>query len=248
LSAVVSKNGVYTENPTHPTLAIDWGYLDQNPCKGVKRFAEEPFRRTRVLTEDEEIRLFQVKMPCYLGSMLRIFLNTGLRRQELLKLSWGDVDFKNRQIYVRETKTQKSRYIPMNEIVYSELMKFYKTKKSDSLVFINQKTGNGFVCIRKVFERARERAGIKNLLLKDLRRTFATRLLSAGVDVITIQHLLGHGSIETTLIYTMTNQDEKRRAVSRLEPKNGPNLSRICPTEESETEKYILPKHFISMN
>jgi integrase len=123
--------------------------------------------------------------------MVRIFLNTGLRRQELFKLTWDDVDFRRRQLYIRETKTSKSRYIPMNETVCTELRELNRNRKGEGLVFKSPKTGKGFVDIRRAFYGACRRAKIRNLLLLDLRRTFATRLLEAGADIITVQQLLG---------------------------------------------------------
>ena len=77
------------------------------------------------------------------------------------------------------------------------------------------------MCIRKAFQGACRRAGINDLNLLDLRRTFATRLLESGADIITVQQLLGHTSVKTTQIYTQTNQEQKRHAVSLLDPFKG---------------------------
>jgi excisionase family DNA binding protein len=229
-------------------LAVDWGYLRHNPCKGVKKFPEEPFRRTRVLSAEEEEQLFNAVIPGYLTSMIRIFLHTGLRRKELFHLKWENVDFKNRQLFIKETKTFKSRYVPMNETVYNELKPLQQNRKREGLVFVNPKTEKAFIDIRRSFYGACRRAGIKNLLLLDLRRTFATRLLGAGADIITVQYLLGHTSVTTTQIYTMSNQEEKRRAVSILESQNRMYLSPIWPMEEKEKEKRTLPVYLFSMN
>lgn len=230
------------------SLAIEWDYLKHNPCRVVTKFSEEPFRRKRVLSKEEERRLYDAIVPDYLKSMVKIFLYSGLRRQELFKLTWDDADFRNRQIYVRETKTAKSRYIPINDTVCSELMKLYETRKTDDLVFVNLKSGKGFVCIRKAFQGACKRADVKNLTLHDLRRTFATRLLNAGTDIITVQHLLGHTSVTTTQIYTMTNQEQKRLAVSLLDSPNQPELARIWPTKQNERLPFFKQTHLISMN
>jgi excisionase family DNA binding protein len=220
-------------------LAIAWGYLKENPLKGIKKFPEEPFRRKRVLSGEEERRFFSAMIPGYLKSMVRIFLNTGLRRKELFSMTWENVDFSNRQLFIRGTKTSKNRYIPMNETVYQELKDIYLKGEKEGFVFLNPKTRKKFVDIRRAFYGACRRAGIKNLLLIDLRRTFGTRLLEAGVDIITVQQLLGHTSVTTTQIYTMSNRGEKRRAVSLLEGLTVGNLSTPCPHERREERNFL---------
>lgn len=225
------------------TCGVKWGYLKENPCRGIKKYSEEPFRRTRVLSREEEAELFKAIVPEYLESLVRIFLNTGLRRQELFKLTWDDVDFRRRQLYIRETKTSKSRYIPMNETVCTELRELNRNRKDEGLVFKSPKTGKGFVDIRRAFYGACRRAKIRNLLLLDLRRTFATRLLEAGADIITVQQLLGHTSVKTTQIYTMSNQELKRHALSLLEPKEVP----LCDIF-GDKKKEILVTNVFSVN
>lgn len=136
----------------------------------------------------------------------------------------------------------------MNEAVYHELMKLYKTRTGDGRVFVNPKTCKGYVCIRKAFQGACRRAEIDNLTLPDLRRTFATRLIEAGADIITVQQLLGHTSVTTTQIYTMTNQNEKRLAVSLLDGPKQSHLARIWPTKKDERLPHSKENPLISMN
>jgi len=226
---------------------ISWGYLQKNPVKGVKKYAEDPFRRKRVLGLEEEKKLFEAIGPRYLSSMVKIFLNTGLRRKELFQLRAEDCDFENRHLYIRETKTSRTRYVPMNEVVFQKLRLIIPDGKKEGLVFVNPETGKPFVDIRRAFCGACRRAGIKNFLLLDLRRTFATRLLEKGVDIITVQHLLGHTSVTTTQIYTMTNQEEKKRAVSLLEGKKEEKPLPICDTGK-RGEKIIFPNYSFSIN
>jgi len=223
---------------------ISWGYMKNNPVKGVKKFAEESFRRKRVLSREEEERLLKAVVPSYLESMIRIITNAGLRRKELFQLRFDEnVDFRNKQLFIRETKTSRNRYVPMNETVYQELKALYQNGKRHGLVFVSPKTGKAFVDVRRAFYGACRRAGVKELLLLDLRRTFATRLLEAGADIITVQHLLGHTSVTTTQIYTMTNQEEKRRVVSLLEPKE----RAICDILVTE-KKDVFTSYSFSVN
>ena len=197
---------------------VSWGFQTQNPCRGVKRFSESPFRRTRVLTRDEEERLLKALCP-HLGVMVTVFLNTGLRRKELFRLHWQDVDFEKRQLYIRETETFRPRYVPMNNTVSGIMQGLYQVRRDDGLVFRNPETRKAYVDIRRGFYAACRRAGIKNLLLLDLRRTFATRLLEAGADIISVKELLGHTSVTTTQIYRMSSSERKMEAVSLLVPK-----------------------------
>ncbi len=86
------------------------------------------------------------------------------------------------------------------------------------------------------------------MTLPDLRRTFATRLIGAGADIITVQQFLGHTSVTTTQIYTMTNQNEKRHAVSLLDGPKRSNLARIWPTGKVERLPHSAENLPFSMN
>ena len=131
----------------------------------------------------------------------------------------------------------------MNETVYNELKELHWSRKDDGLVFRNPKTREGFVCIRKALQGACRRAGIANLNLLDIRRTFATRIIEAGADIITVQQLLGHTSVKTTQIYTMSNQEQKRNAVALLDKVR----VHSCDTTVTK-EKGILVNNVFSVN
>jgi integrase len=70
--------------------------------------------------------------------------------------------------------------------------------------------------VRTEFEKAREKASLTDLRFHDMRHTFAARLVERGVDIITVQELLGHHSVVVTQRYTHSNAEQKRRAVGIL--------------------------------
>ncbi len=137
----------------------------------------------------------------------------------------------------------------LSHLDYIEVASYFFIEDSNGkgLVFVNQKTGKAFIDIRKAFYGACRRAKIENLILLDLRRTFSTRLLESGVDIISVRQLLGHTSVTTTQRNTMTNKNEKRRAVSLLDTKEATNLLHIRYTEKKEA-KNILSIDSLSMN
>jgi len=102
----------------------------------------------------------------------------------------------------------------MNDIVYGTLLA--ARKKSDSLWIFSKKNGERFGNIRKAFEGAKKRAGITDFRFHDLRHTFASHLVMNGIDLKTVQELLGHKSFEMTLRYAHLSPDHKKLALDVL--------------------------------
>jgi integrase len=195
--------------------AIDWNYLSENPLKKVKMFSEKDNVRDRILSEEEEARLLEESSE-HLRSIIVVALNTGMRLGEILNLQWNQVDLRNKRIQVEKTKSGKSRFIPVNDVLLKEPQVLRSGDGQTPYLFTNPKTGKALATIKTAFNAACRRSGIKGLWFHDLRRTFATRLLQNGVDIITAQNLLGHHSVVVTERYLHTNEDTKRRAVEML--------------------------------
>jgi integrase len=110
-----------------------------------------------------------------------------------------------------------------------------------------------FKYIQKAWENARRRAGLEDLTFHDLRRTFGTRLLEAGVDIVTISKLYGHSSISVTQRYLHPKDKLSKEAVELLvkDPsdklKEREKLLQICDTKMSEQSKKLAIQLF-SMN
>jgi len=195
--------------------AIDWNLTDKNPTLKVKLFSEKDTQKERILSEAEEARLL-AECPDYLIPILTTALQTGMRRGEILNLRWKQVDLNRRHIKVEQTKNGKNRIIPINDVLYRELLIVKKLNGKGEYVFPNSETGRPFTEVKKSFKSACKRAGIHDLRFHDLRHTFATRLVMSGVDLITIRDLLGHFSIRVTQRYTHSNENQKRKAVELL--------------------------------
>lgn len=192
------------------SMAIKWDKADTNPVKRVNLFKEErkPFR---ILLPEEEETLIGAA-PGHLKPILIVAVNTGMRKGEILDLRWENVDLVNGVITVEKSKNWKLRQIPMNSRVFETLRSL---KRTGDYVF-SKRNGDPRHSVRRAFEVAREKAGIPKCRFHDLRHTFASRLVMAGVDLVTVKELLGHSSITTTMIYSHPSPEHKKKAVEVL--------------------------------
>jgi integrase len=200
--------------------AVEWDLLISSPFKGV-RYLRVPSHIERVLTLDEEQKLLsacgEVRTP-YLKDVITLALNTGMRKSELLGLEWSQIDLDHRRIRLLNGKSKSAeRIIPMNSKVQALLSNLAQTRDSELVFSSYRKIGAGVSDLKKGFSTAVRLAGIKHVRFHDLRHTFATRLVQAGVDLITVQQLLGHARITMTARYAHSASDTKIAAVARLD-------------------------------
>ena len=148
-------------------------------------------------------------------SVVIFALNTGLRRGEIFSLRWSEVDWSRNFIHVTNTKTGRSRIVPLNERTRAVLQQRQQKSKCE-FVFVSRRTGTRLRNLRNGFGKACEDAKVTNFHFHDLRHTFASRLADAGVDAFTIAELLGHATLEMTKRYTHATDERKHRAVAAL--------------------------------
>ena len=145
---------------------------------------------------------------------------------EIFGLKWQDVDFKREFIYLYNTKNVDQREVPLNENVKRVLIQIKRHPKSE-YVFCNT-DGSQRKDIRFSFFTALKKSGIKEFRFHDLRHTFASHLVMAGVDLNTVRELLGHKTIKMTLRYSHLSPYHKRRAVDilgeKIVPTQSPNI------------------------
>ncbi len=195
------------------TLAVDDELIPTNPCRRVRPLRMDN-TRSRYLSKDEEARLLaSLEGEEWLLNIVIMAIHTGMRRGEIFNLSWFDVDFARGIVHVRNTKTNKDRVVPMNATVRGMLE---RQPKASAYVFPSPKTGGRLVDVKRKFDEARKAAGIADFRFHDLRHTAATRLADAGVNVVVIAEILGHGDIRTTKRYSHAMDEAKREAVEKL--------------------------------
>jgi integrase len=199
--------------------ATEWHYLVHNKLRVVKKFKEPP-GRLRYLKDKEISRLLKA-CTRHIKSIVIMALNTGMRKSEILNLKWSDIDIDNKVITIRMTKNNEVRAIPINSILYNELKR--KEPKTDSEYVFANSEGKPYSDIKTGFKAALRRARIKDFRFHDLRHTFASRLVMAGVDIRTVQELMGHKDIKMTMRYSHLSDAHLKEAIKKLE--NGTNLA-----------------------
>lgn len=216
-------------------LAIEEGYAEENPVRKVKLFSEKDNLKERILTEAEEERLLE-NCSEILRPIILVALNTGMRRAEILNLTWNQIDFKTRRIRVEKTKSGKVRFVPINNALFYVLNRLRVENGQSPFVFFNSKTGKPHLDMKTGFKGACRRAGISNLRFHDLRHTFASRLVEKGVDIETVKELLGHHSITVTQRYTHSSDERKRAAVEQLNRKVEHQICDVFVTQENHSK------------
>ncbi len=192
-------------------LAVKWGFLEDSPVNGIKKYKEDE-RVIQVLTLEEEQALYAAAAD-HLKPIIVTALNTGMRRGELLSLEWQAVDLQRKVITVEYSKSGKVRHIPINDRLLSELKGIQSDHKKGYLFNYN---GKRIKDIKTAFLKAVKRSGIRPCRFHDLRHTFATRLVLAGVDITTVNELLGHANISTTMRYAHPTPEHRQAAVGQL--------------------------------
>ena len=192
--------------------AIEWGKIEDNPVRKVKLFKEDNCI-VRHLEKEEIGRLINACCD-HLKPIVILALNTGMRKGEILGLKWKNIDIQNNIIYLIETKNGKMREVPINDVAKHCLISVRKNPIS-SYVFC-KKNGSPYSKVNRAFFTALKKAGIINFRFHDLRHTYASQLVMLGIDIRTVQELMGHRSIEMTLRYAHLSPSHKKHAVDVL--------------------------------
>jgi integrase len=197
--------------------AENCGYGLSNPTRVVEFLNEGP-GRMRVLSFEEEISYF-AKASQPLKDIAQVILDTGLRPEEVFRIKIEHLNFVERTIFNPFGKTKAARRkVTMTEDVLQLLKRRALNAKSMFVFSSRGDPSQPIGSVRKAHDSAIEKAGIKDhFRLYDLRHTFATRSVAAGVDLPTLSAILGHTSIQMTMRYVHPAEEQKRFAAGKLE-------------------------------
>jgi len=158
-----------------------------------------------VLTEAEVARLLGVVRRVKHRAWIMLSYGAGLRVSEICNLRNGDIDGKRMLLHIHHTKRGRERYVMLSPTLLATLRAYWKASRPEGpYVFPWRRTNKPVsrVAVHKAFANAARRAGIsKRVSPHTLRHSFATHLLEAGTDLRTLQVLLGHASIKSTVAY-----------------------------------------------
>ena len=172
--------------------------VDQVPYPKQEKYLPEIF------TGKELKRLFDHIHNSKHRTMLKLIYSSGLRRGEVRKIKLYDINRKTMQIHIRRGKGKKDRYVQLSVHILKEIENYFKESKPEIYLFNGRKKGSKISesAIRWALLQALKREKlIKKLHIHSLRHSFASHHVSMGTNLLNIQQLLGHETIQTTLIY-----------------------------------------------
>lgn len=222
---------------------MEWEWVTDNP---VLKIAKEKVRNLieRWLTLEEEQRLLDTSPP-WLQEIILFALHTGMRRGEILDLQWSQVDLVRRTLTILEQKNGGRDTLPLNATAAAVLQARAAVRPScAAYVFINEaghrRDGRNLL---RSFYPAMRKAGIERFRFHDdLRHTFATRLIQAGVDVYTVQKLGRWKTISMVLRYAHHQPESLRggaEVLDRLRRDSSTNLAQRGLASSGGTAKPI---------
>lgn len=183
----------------------EWNINIVNPVSLVKK-PPSPQGRNRVLSYDEEEILLEACAPkanrnIYTRPFVILAIETAMRRGEILSLRWEDINYQTRTVYLSLTKNGESRKVPLSTRAI-ETLKSLPRSIDGRVLPIN------FAALETNFKRARDRAGLTDLRIHDLRHTAATRLSEKLPNLLELSAVTGHKSLAMLKRYYHPNAEQ----------------------------------------
>jgi integrase len=247
-------------------MGVEWKRIGSNPIEGIKPLPEdEPTKRRRSLSVDEVLAIFEAS-PAYLKPVWRMFMVTGVRKDELVNMKFADVDIERRTVTVRRvtSKNHRERDIPLDDTALAIILELREKAKdrqpvkgwTDKLTaqqLANFSKEHVFVTTANTpfrnnlltrFYSVCKRAGIADgctggsVDIHSLRVTFTTLSIDHGASPKAIQAILGHSTLGLTMgVYAKATERAKRDAVSALPFANASAPAHVVSVQDAHTTR-----------
>jgi integrase len=195
----------------------EWEWIENNPVIKVKK---ERVRNTieRWLTLDEERNLLFTS-PKWLQEIIVFAINTGFRRSEILDLKWSQIDFDRRTIIISEQKNRCVDTLPLNKKAMVALRERQKQRLPGCDLVFPSNNGSRMINrnLFRAFNSAAGRANVIKFRFHDLRHTFATRLVQAGVGIYEVQKLGRWKNNSMVMRYAHHNSESLRSSIEVMD-------------------------------
>ncbi|MBS1952557.1 MAG: site-specific integrase [Cyanobacteria bacterium SZAS-4] len=202
------------------SLAKSWEMVPdtfRNPAVGIKDYKE--IQRDRYLNSDEVKRLaaaISEEPNVYICAAIWLYLLTGLRKQELLRIQWNDIDWNARQLRLAAgtTKTGRPLYQPLS-VQSLDILRTLPRTEGNPHVFASNVQGRHLVAITKAWHRIRKDANLDGVRIHDLRRTCGSWLAQSGSSLQLIGKVLNHSNEQSTAVYAHLQTADVRAALEQ---------------------------------
>ena len=224
-------------------LGVENKKVTSNPARLLKPRKENE-GRVRFLnqfasTEEAQLRkVIEAKFASHMPE-LDIALNTGMRRgEQYSRIDWTCLDLERRDLLIPQSKNGNSRHIPLNAAALAAFQQMHARSGGKGPIFPSECGGQRLLGPRHWFEEAVREAKLQNFTWHDLRDTFASRLVMAGVDLRTVAELMGHKKIQMTMRYSHLAPQHKLAAVEKL---NSYSASKAATSKKRRGSGKIKP-------
>ena len=183
----------------------------------------------RICLEEDEIAVFLegIEPDCFLGlrdrALFELMYSSGLRPGEAGRVKRQDIEVESRMLVIRQSKFGKDRIIPVTETALRWLLAIMEAREVEYLFGHSGKRSLSVNTIAKHFAERAKACGVwrPGLSAHSLRHSCARHLLAHGADIRYVQKLLGHESIETTVVYTHEQTEQLKKVYRRYHPREG---------------------------
>ena len=197
-------------------IAIRNDWTKKNPIEQDVKFSLKNDNNFRCLSLKEQNKLLEVVKGTYLEGIIIFALNTGLRKADILSLMWEDIkSYNDKVMHLYIGKSNKCIDMPCTKMLY-DFLERTPIEDRHGAIFINPLTKRQVKEIKRAWKTAKRKAGIENFRFHDIRHTVATRLVNAGVPLPTVQKVMTHSDITTTMRYVHTPSEEMYKAMEVL--------------------------------